>query len=321
MRRGSLEYWPHRRAQRQMPRVRSWPSIAEQLPEGIVGVKVGMTHVAMIDNSEGPSKGSEIVRGATVVEIPKIYFYGIRLYDKGYAGYRKTSKDIYAKQQIGSLHFKESKNAVESISNIKEELPKYSDLTALMFADLSTLHTGNKKIMRFEVGIGGKSIEEKFATAEKFFGKQVKVSDLFKGGELVDVTAITKGRGWAGVIKRYGVARLARKATNKIRHVGTLGPWHPPKVLYTVPQAGHMGYNYRTETNKRILKIGSESESSAINVKGGFTNYGEVHADYIIVEGSLPGVAKRIVRIRKALRSRAQPKDVQLTYVSLKSKG
>lgn len=321
MRRGSLEYWPHRRAHRQMPRVRSWPRVQEQIPEGIVGVKVGMTHIAMIDNSEGPSKGSEIIRGATVVEIPKTYVYGIRLYSKGYANYSKAERDIYSKQHVAALHMKDSKNAVDDISSIKAELSNYSDIRALMYADLSTTNTGNKKIMRFEVGIGGGSIDEKFATAEKFFGKQVKVSDLFKGGDFIDITSITKGRGWAGVIKRYGVARLARKATNKIRHVGTLGPWHPPKVLYTVPQAGHMGYNYRTEINKRILKVGAESEANSINVSGGFTKYGNVHNDYLLVEGSLPGVPKRIVRIRKALRSSAQPKEVQLTYVSLKSKG
>ncbi|MEM0143519.1 MAG: 50S ribosomal protein L3, partial [Candidatus Parvarchaeum sp.] len=103
-----------------------------------------------------------------------------------------------------------------------------------------------------------------------------------------------------GVIKRYGVARVSHKATQKVRHVGTLGPSTPGKVLFTVPQAGQMGFNYRSERNKRVIKIGDSNESASINISGGLLNYGNVHNEFIILEGSVPGPAKRLVRIRES---------------------
>ncbi|MGB9732710.1 MAG: 50S ribosomal protein L3 [Candidatus Micrarchaeia archaeon] len=319
MRRGSLEFWPHRRAKRQLPRVRSWPKVAEPLLLGLVAYKVGMTHVGMIDDTESPSKGSEVVRAATILEIPKIYLYGMRFYKK--EGYKEPALEIYSKELASKVGIKNAKNTPEKLADIKKNLSNYVDVTALMFADPSTLGFGKKKISRFEVPVGGDSIEKKIELLEKYLGKEVKAKEILKNGEFVDVTSITKGKGWAGVIKRFGVARQMRKATGKVRHVGTLGPWHPPKVLYTVPHAGHMGYNYRTELNKRILKIGSAEEAKNINVKGGFLNYGIVKNDFIIVDGSLPGPAKRLVRIRKAIRSKVkEPQEVKLTFISTSSK-
>ncbi len=319
MRRGSLEFWPHRRAKKQLPRVRSWPKIAEPLLLGLVAYKVGMTHVGMIDDTESPSKGSEIIRPATILEIPKIYLYGIRLYKK--EGYKEPSLEIYNKELAAKVGIKNPKNTVEKLQEIKKNLSEYVDATALLFADPSNLGFGKKKISRFEVPVGGDSLEKKLETLEKYIGKEIKASDVLKNGEFVDVTSITKGKGWAGVIKRFGVARQMRKATGKVRHVGTLGPWHPPKVMYTVPHAGHMGYNYRTELNKRVLKLGSAEEAKNINVKGGFLNYGLVKNEFIILDGSVPGPAKRLVRIRKALRSKAkEPQEAKLTYISTESK-
>ena len=161
--------------------------------------------------------------------------------------------------------------------------------------------------MKFESAMGG-SNEEKFNFISSRLGKEIKVSELIKNGEFVDISSITKGKGWAGAIKRFGVARLYHKATNKIRHVGTLGPFTPGKVLFTVPQAGQLGFNYRTETTSAYLKMGTAAEAATINPKSGFTNYGNVKSDYIIVKGSVGGPAKRLVRIRKSV-DREQERD------------
>ncbi|MEM3178270.1 MAG: 50S ribosomal protein L3 [Candidatus Micrarchaeaceae archaeon] len=316
MRKGSLEFRPHRIAQRQMPRMRHWPSVAEPMPLGLVALKAGMTHIALIDDSNSPSKGNEIVRSVTVLEVPKMYLYGVRLYKK--AQYKEPAEEYYFKGLAQRIGIKNSKKAVENIDFIKAD--GVEDVAALMLADLSTLKHGSKKVMRFEVAVGGKSVAEKLAYLSKAFGKEVKASEIIKEGEYVDLTSITKGKGWQGPIKRFGVARQVHKATNKIRHVGTLGAWHPPKVLYSVPQAGHLGYNYRTELNKRVYKIGNADSASQINVAGGFVNYGVVRNDFIVVDGSVPGPAKRIVRIRKAIRSKAEAKPAQITYISTVSK-
>ncbi len=312
-----MEFWPHRRAKRKLPRIRSWPNLAEPSFLGLAFFKVGMTHVNMIDDSESSSKGSEVARPATVLEAPKVFVYGIRFYKKD--TYKEPVAEIYFPEYAKKLGIKNAKYSIDDIAKFKDD-PEVIDVTSLMFLDPSNLDFGNKSIMRFEVPVGGKSISEKVEFIAKWLGKEVKLSDIIKEGDYIDVTAITKGKGWAGVIKRFGVARLMRKATGKVRHVGVLGPWHPAKVMFTVPHAGHMGYNYRTELNKRVLKVGAAEDVKHVNPKGGFLHYGNVKNDYIIVEGSVPGPAKRLVRIRKALRPTKEPKKPTLNYISLKSR-
>ena len=149
-------------------------------------------------------------------------------------------------------------------------------------------------------------------------GKDVKTTDVFKPGEFVDIIAITTGKGWQGVVKRFGVAQQRRKATGKRRHAGTLGAWHPGYVHYTVPMAGQMGYHKRTEGNKRIMKLGAAAE---INPKGGFQHYGVLKNDYILIKGSVAGPCKRLIRMRRAIRKLSTPVMVpELRYVSLESK-
>ena len=316
MRKGSMEFWPHRRAKAQMPRVRTWPKSAEPGFLGSVAVKAGMTHVMMIDDSESPAKGTEVARAVTVLEVPKVYIYGVRFYGTKYL-YTQPAAEAYDEALAKRVGInKQSSN----FNELKAGAAKYIDASALAFADPSNLGFGNKHIMRFELQLGGKDVNDKIAFAEKWLGKEIRASDVVGIGDYVDVTAISKGKGWAGAIKRFGVARNARKATGKIRHVGVLGPWHPAKVMFTVPHSGHMGYNYRTELNKRVLKLGTEKDISSINVKGGFLNYGVVKNDFMLLDGSIPGPSKRLLRFRKSIRSAAKKKEPQINYISIESK-
>jgi len=318
MRRGSLEFWPHRRAKKLMPRIRHWPETAEAAILGIVGFKAGMTHVMLIDDSESSAKGSEIAEPATVIEVPRVYVYGARVYGEDpLIKYKKVEKEFYDKQLAQNVGIKNTKNT--NINEAKKEIANITDVRLLAYVNPEGVGFGIKKPMRFEIAIGGKK-EDKMALAEKFLGKELKVEDVFKPGEYVDVTSISRGKGWEGPVARFGVAEQRRKATGKVRHVGTLGPWHPPKVLYTVPMAGGKGHNYRTELNKRILKIGKQSEVDSINVKGGFPNYGVVRHDFIVLHGSIPGFPGMLVRIRKAIRAKKQVKEPKITLISLDSK-
>lgn len=316
MRKGSMEYWPHRRAKKQMPRVRTWPALAEQGFDGAIAFKAGMTHITMIDDSGSPSKGTEVSRAVTVLEIPKVYVYGMRLYKTKYL-YTQPAIEVYDENLAKKVGINKSKH---KLADVKAKVSDFSNATALLFVDPSNLGFGNKRVMRFEVNVGGKDVKEKADFVEKWLGKEIKISDVVGVGEYIDTVSISKGKGWAGVIKRFKVARGYRKGTGKIRHVGVLGPWHPAKVMFTVPHSGHMGYNYRLEMNKRVLKIGTQADAAAINVKGGFINYGVVKNDYIILDGSIPGPAKRLIRFRKALRSSAAKKAPQINYISLASK-
>ncbi|MDE1846284.1 MAG: 50S ribosomal protein L3 [Candidatus Micrarchaeota archaeon] len=314
-----MEYWPHRRAKKVMPRVRTWPQIAEPSFIGFVAFKAGMTHVGIMDDSEASSKGSEIVKPVTVLEFPRVYIYGVRFYTKK-ENYTEPAKEFHVKELAAKIGIKKSQFFTDKLEGAKKEMESFNDVTALAYLDATNLNFGNKRWMRFELEVGGKDLNEKLAFVEQWLGKEVKAKDFLAEGDYLDVKAVSKGKGWAGVIKRFGVARLMRKATQKIRHTGTMGAWHPPKVLYTIPQAGHMGFNYRSEINKRVLKVGTPQDVASVNVKGGFLRYGEVKNDYILLEGSIPGVAKRLVRIRKAIRNTAPIKKPQLTYISVESK-
>jgi large subunit ribosomal protein L3 len=80
-----------------------------------------------------------------------------------------------------------------------------------------------------------------------------------------------------------------------------------------------MGYHQRTEYNKRILKIGIDGKE--VTPKGGFIKYGEVKGTYAIIDGSLPGPAKRLVRLRYPVRPPTKVSDSppNISYISLES--
>jgi large subunit ribosomal protein L3 len=134
-------------------------------------------------------------------------------------------------------------------------------------------------------------------------GKEVKPSDVLKEGEAVDAIGITKGKGTTGPVKRFGIVIQNRHAKGKRRHVGSLGQEQPGRVRWTVPMAGQMGFQQRTELNKRVLKINEVEKAGAeITPVAGFKGYGLVKGPYILVEGSVPGHKKRLVFLRTAMR-------------------
>ncbi|MDE1874097.1 MAG: 50S ribosomal protein L3 [Candidatus Micrarchaeota archaeon] len=315
--RGSLEFWPHRRAQRLLPRVRNWPDSKEPAALSLLAFKAGMTHIGIMDDSLSPTKGQEIMRAATVVVLPKIFVYGIRFYGKKYL-YKQPIDEIYDAPTAQKVGIKKTKT--KGVEDAKKSIKEYSDLTMLAFADPESLKIGIKKQLRFEVPIGGADVQSKLAFAEKMLGKEIKLAETIANGDFIDVTAVSKGKGWEGPIHRFGAARQYHKATGKIRHISPLGAFSPPKVLFSVPQAGHLGFNYRTELNKRVLKVGTSQDAATVTPNGGFLKFGIVNGDYLLIDGSIPGPAKRLIRIRKALRSSKKAAAPKITYVSLESK-
>ena len=176
-----------------------------------------------------------------------------------------------------------------------------------------------KKPDIMEIKIGGGSLREQLDYAKEMLGREVPITEVFKEGQLVDVIAVTKGKGWQGAVKRWGIKILPRKTRKGRRRVGALGPWHPARVLYTVPRPGQMGYHQRTERNKRILKIGFNGEE--VTPKGGFLRYGVIRNAYVMLKGSVPGPAKRLIRLRYPARptTKVPQKPPKILYVSLES--
>lgn len=299
---GSRQYWPKRRATRRLPRIRSAPQHnGEPRLSNIIAYKMGMASMMLIDDSESPSKQQEVNRACTVLEVPSMELYGMRLYRRnGLTSYRESAVELCDKATAQRLGIK-AKNDESKLQEFRSRMSDYSDITALLVASPRTTSAEQNHMERFESAIDCKGMEEKFAFIEANLGKEIRPDSVFKQGEYVDISSITKGKGWQGIIKRYGAARLVHKATQKTRHLGTHGPVGPAKVMYTIPQPGQMGFNYRTERNKRILKIGGKDSLAEINKSAGYRNYGNARNAFIVIEGSVAGPAKRLVRVRESL--------------------
>ena len=119
-----------------------------------------------------------------------------------------------------------------------------------------------KKAHLMEIQVNGGTIAEKVDYAYSFFEKEVPVDSIFQKDEMIDIIGVTRGKGYEGVVTRWGVTRLPRKTHRGLRKVACIGAWHPARVSYTVARAGQNGYHHRTELNKKVYKVGKTQKES-----------------------------------------------------------
>jgi large subunit ribosomal protein L3 len=325
-RHGSLAYLPRGRAKRTVGRIRYWPKVEEDAPKmlGFMGYKAGMTHIMMIEDKPGSLHlGKETSHPATILDVPPITVFALRAYTKDQYGLHTLTEALMKnppKDLDRALVLPEKVKSEDNLKKMEENIEKISEFRVLVATQPRLAAVPKKKPDVSEIKIGGGSIQEQFEYAKGLLGKNVSVTDIFKEGQFMDVVAITKGKGFQGPVKRWGINILPRKSRKTKRGVAAIGPWKPARVLYTVPRAGQMGYHQRTEYNKRILKIGIEGKE--VNPKGGFVRYGEVKGTYLLVDGSLPGPVKRLVRMRYPVRPPVKTAEAtpNITYISLESK-
>ncbi|MDR1564099.1 MAG: 50S ribosomal protein L3 [Oscillospiraceae bacterium] len=94
-------------------------------------------------------------------------------------------------------------------------------------------------------------------------------ADTFAAGEKVDVAATSKGKGWAGVIKRWNFARLKEShGTGPVhRHGGSIGACSDPsRVFKGKKMSGHLGHERVTVQNLTVVKV--DAENNLIAIKG-----------------------------------------------------
>ena len=327
--RGSLAFSPRKRAKSHIPRFRAWPeATGEPRLQSFAGYKVGMTHVIMIDDTKNSlTQGMEISVPVTVIETPAIRVAAIRAYAEDSTG-EKAVAEAWAADLDPELKRRipvpAAGNVAENLEKIEKmiEEGKISDIRAITYT-LPKNITGvpKKKPDIMESGISARDLKTKFEYAKSILGTLVSVTDVFKAGTLVDTAAITTGKGTQGPVKRWGIQLMKSKHSRQgsLRQVGTLGPWHPARVSWRVPQTGQMGYHQRTEFNKRILKIGSDGEE--VTPEGGFINYGIVRGDYVLIKGSVPGPSKRLIRLRDPIRAKkADLGEPNILHISRESK-
>lgn len=129
------------------------------------------------------------------------------------------------------------------------------------------------------------TVEDETQLANYTVGGEVKV-DVFTEGQFVDVTGVTKGKGFAGVIKRYHFSSQDATHGNSLSHraPGSIGQRQSPgKVFKGKKMCGHMGDVQRTLLSQPIVRI-------------------DVERNLILVRGAVPGSTGAYVVIRPAIK-------------------
>ena len=177
---------------------------------------------------------------------------------------KKTSeKDGYSAIQVGFEEVKESKLTKPELGHLKKAgTAPLKHLKEFRLEDDSTYNVGD----------------------------EIK-ADIFAEGEKVDVTGISKGKGYAGVIKRYGAGRTptTHGGGPVHRHAGSMGVIDPAHIFKGKIGAGHMGAEQVTVQNLDIVKVDAE-------------------LNMIAIRGAIPGPKGGIVYLKNTVKNNAEKK-------------
>lgn len=305
-RRGSKSFSPRKRTDHINGRIRYWPTPQEG-PQllGFAGYKAGMTHLYLIEDREKkPEFGQEVKVAATVIDTPPMLICAVRGYEMTTEGLKVLSEAWMAeltKDLMKKLKNTRKPDPTKALEHLTSLLGRIIEIRILAATQprLTSLPKNISDIV--EIKIGGGEIEEQLDFAKSLLGKKISISDIFKAGEFVDIAGATKGKGFQGPVKRWGIRILQNKSRKTIRGVAAISPASPRTIHPNVPRAGQMGLHHRIEVNKKIVLIGSDGKK--VTPLGGFNRYGSVKGDYLVIKGSVMGPAKRLIRFRKSNKS------------------
>lgn len=128
--------------------------------------------------------------------------------------------------------------------------------------------------------------EFRLENAEEFSVKDEIKADVFAAGEKIDATAVSKGKGFQGAIKRHGNSRGPMAHGSKFhRHQGSSGSATTPgKVFKGKCMPGHMGHKRITVQNLEIVRVDAEN-------------------NLILVKGAIPGPKKTLVTLKDTVKT------------------
>ena len=357
-RHGSLQFMPRKRSTHHRGRVRSFPADNQSYRPHLtafIGYKAGCTHVVReVNRQDHKLNKKEVVEAVTIVEAPPMMVVGIVGYIETPRGLRPLTtlwaqhmdesflrrfyKNWYRSKKKAFKKYRKNKN-YEIDQKQVERLKKHCKvIRVIAHSQIRKIKIGQKKAHVMEIQVNGGNVSQKVDFAIKLLEKPVPVDKVFKKDENIDIIGVSKGKGYEGVTTRYGVRALPRKTRKGLRKVGCIGAWHPARVMFTVGRSGQDGYHHRTERNKKIFRIGKsalteEGRSNAstesditrktITPLGGFSHYGTVREDYLMIKGSTVGVPKRVLTLRKSFQpttSRAALEITDLKFIDTSSK-
>ena len=225
------------------------------MKKAILATKVGMTQIF---NEDG------VLTPVTVLQAGPCVVTQIKT----------VENDGYEAVQVGFV----DKNAkvITKDNNGKKEIAHRNGLTKAEMGHFEKAGVSGKRYVK----------EFKFENAAEFALAQEIKADIFEAGDKIDATAISKGKGFQGAIKRHGHSRGPMTHGSKFhRHAGSNGSASDPsKVFRGKKMAGQMGNKKITVQNLEIVRVDAES-------------------NLLLVKGSVPGPKKCLVTIKESVKA------------------
>ena len=227
------------------------------MKKAILATKVGMTQIFNEDGALIPV--TVLTAGPCVVTQVKT-----------------VENDGYSAVQVG--FGEKAVKVVEKDKSGKKEVARRHGVNKAVKGHLDKAGVGPKRYLR----------EFKFENAQEYTLAQEIKADIFEVGDKVDATAISKGKGFQGAIKRLGQHRGPMKHGSKFhRHQGSNGACSSPsRVFKGKGMPGHMGHVKVTVQNLEIVRVDADK-------------------NLILVKGAVPGPKKALVTIKETTRAQA----------------
>ena len=225
------------------------------MKKAILATKVGMTQIF---NEDG------VLTPVTVLQAGPCVVTQIKT----------VENDGYSAVQVGFVDKKDK--IVTKDGNGKKEIVHRHGVTKAEKGHFAKAGVSSKRFVR----------EFKFENADEFALGQEITADIFAAGDKVDATAISKGKGFQGAIKRHNQHRGPMTHGSKFhRHAGSNGAASDPsKVFKGKKMPGHMGSKRITIQNLEIVRVDAEN-------------------NLILVKGSVPGPKKSLVTIKESVKA------------------
>lgn len=225
------------------------------MKKAILATKVGMTQIFNEDGSLIP---------VTVLQAGPCVVTQVKTMDN----------DGYSAVQVGFVDKKEK--IINKDKGGKKEVIHRHGVNKPLQGHFKKAGVSSKRYVR----------ELKLENAEEFaLGNEIK-ADIFEVGDRVDATAISKGKGFQGAIKRHGQHRGPMAHGSKFhRHQGSNGSATTPgRVFKGKGMPGHMGHERVTVQNLQIVRVDADN-------------------NLILIKGSVPGPKKSLVTIKETVKA------------------
>ena len=225
------------------------------MKKAILATKVGMTQIF---NDDG------VLTPVTVLQAGPCVVTQVKT----------VENDGYSAVQVGFVDKKEK--VVTKDANGKKEIKHRHGVNKAEKGHFDKAGVSGKRFVR----------EFKFDNAEEYNLADVIKADIFAEGDKIDATAISKGKGFQGAIKRFGQHRGPMAHGSKFhRHQGSNGACSSPsKVFKGKGMPGHMGSVKVTVQNLEVVRVDAEN-------------------NLLLVKGSVPGPKKSLVTIKETVKA------------------